>query len=327
MNGPASAVCQTVLADGRLAHVQATRRARAGRADVKASVAGQPGLAERLQQVVRLARHSEAQLELAHQVQLSIDPAPAAHDRDWELAAVLADRMVRGLYPSATTPLAQGWSTAWARARIEGHDLAIGGALLGGQLGHLGALNGAPDPGLAVASARAWFPLHSGGVHDSLAWVEVSVRPLAGGGEDGALLVAGLDLAAQDAVRETLLAARHFDGCAPGRWRSAVQFSETRFSGRSYELALVLADRLARGREFPPRGRLIASGCSQAWHTGRVDTVQASGPKCALIARCAEAGDRVLLPLDWQPEAETSLGPALRARGASLACISHIGLL
>jgi hypothetical protein len=62
-----------------------------------------PAIAERMQQVVRLARHTEARLDSRDQVVLSMDITPAATERDWELAAVLADRMVRGLHPAAPT--------------------------------------------------------------------------------------------------------------------------------------------------------------------------------------------------------------------------------
>ena len=48
------------------------------------------------------------------QVVISIDRAPGAHERDWELAVVLADRMVRGVYQPAAPVLANGWSDAMA---------------------------------------------------------------------------------------------------------------------------------------------------------------------------------------------------------------------
>ncbi|WP_229424986.1 hypothetical protein [Massilia sp. Se16.2.3] len=89
----------------------------------------------------------------------------------------------------------------------------------------------------------------------------------------------------------------------------------------------MLADRLARGREFVPRGRIIASGCSRAWHAGAIDPVEGLGPKCALIAREAAAGDRVLLPRAWERDLPAGLREALAAKGASLACIERIGII
>jgi hypothetical protein len=119
-----------------------------------------------------------------------------------------------------------------------------------------------------------------------------------------------------------------------------VRFGQPRFQGASYQLALVMADRLARGREFVPRGRLIASGCSSAWHAGRVDSVEAREPKMELIARHAATGDRILLPLAWRgPENHAGAGEAdvtgesvrfaagLKAAGASVAWIDRIGII
>jgi hypothetical protein len=330
---PASAECRSVLADGSVLTVTATRRPREGRADVKCSAPGAPALAERMQQVVRLARHTEARFDSRDQVVLSMDRAPAAGERDWELAAVLADRMVRGLVRRAGSVYANGWSDAWQLGRIDGHGLADAPAhvLLGGAGGlpHLGALAGQPDPSAAVSAARAWFPLHSGGVNDSLCWVEVSVYPLAhdAAEEDASIAVPGLDFSQQHAVRQALAGARHFDGRALGRWRTTVRFGQERFHGNSFELALVMADRIARGRDFVPRGRIVASGCSSAWHAGRVETVEGVAPKCALILREASPGDRVLLPKAWQAALPPGFADGLLAQGASLACVERIGII
>ena len=149
---PINAECRTRLADGRIVTITASRRPRANRADVKCSVPNAPAIAERMQQIVRLARHTEVRLDSRDQVVLSMDIAPAANERDWELAAVLADRMVRGLHP--ITPgrqtIAQGSSDAWHLGRVDGvvHAAAVG-ATSGEQgddvtvhITHLGALSG-----------------------------------------------------------------------------------------------------------------------------------------------------------------------------------------
>ncbi|WP_020653220.1 hypothetical protein [Massilia niastensis] len=331
---PEEAVCRSLGADGSLLTITATRRPRAGRAEVKCSVPGAPELAQRMQQVVRLARHTEARFDSREQVVLSMDRMPGSGARDWELAAVLADRIVRGVVRPQRAVVANGWSDAWHLGRIDGRSLARvpEGVLAGGPdgLAHLGALNGQPDPGAGVSSARAWFPLHSGGEQDRLGWVEVSVRPLAqqpGADEDSAVGVPDLDPARQEQVRAVLAGARHFDGRGQGQWRTTVRFGEPRFQGDSYELALVIADRIARGREFLARGRIIASGRSSAWHAGRVEAVDALAPKCALIAREAAPGDRVLLPKDWEGALPRGLREELRARGASLACVERIGII
>jgi hypothetical protein len=329
---PDSAHCRSILADGGVVTVTATRRPREGRAEVKCSVPGSAEHAARMQQVVRLARHTEARLDSRDQVVLSMDRAPAPHERDWELAAVLADRMVRGLYDPRGPVTANGWSDAWQLGRVEGHALPAAGAevLLGGPGGvpHLGALTGQPDAAAAVSSARAWFPLHSGGRNDSLCWVQVDVFPLAqGADEDSAIAVPELDAARQLAVRQALIGARHFDRHGSAGWRTTVRFGQSQFQGESYQLALVMADRIARGREFLARGRILATGCSQAWHAGRVEPVEGLAPKCALIAREAARGDRVLLPKAWERELPPGFGDELRERGASLACVERIGII
>lgn len=328
------ASCRSVGGDGAILTVTATRRPRAGRADVKCSVPGDARLGERMQQVVRLARHTEPRIDCRDQVVLSIDRAPGVEERDWELAAVLADRMVRGVYraPASGTPVANGWSDAWHLGRVDGHMVARlpGGALAGGAggLAHLGALLGQPDPAAAVSGARAWFPMHGGGEHDGLGWVEVSVRPLLqDAGEDDLVSAPDLDAARQARVASVLGGARHFDGRGQGQWRTTVRFGEPGFSGDSYELALVMADRIARGREFLARGRVIATGMSGAWHTGRVESVDALAPKCALIAREAAPGDRILLPKAWEGALPPGWRDELRLRGASLACVERIGII
>lgn len=359
MTLPDSAQCRSVLADGRVLTITATRRPRANRSDVKCAVPGAPAIVERMQEVVRLARHTEARFDSRDQIVLSMDIAPTALDRDWELAAVLADRIVRGEYPQAAEPsvlYAMGWSDAWHLGKVSGqpalaaerlrpHLAVLARVILGGEdagnergsdgspraltISHLGGLTGHTDPSASVSTARAWFPLHSGGINDSLNWVDVSVYPLAGGAveEEDTIAAPELDAAAQLAVRLALAGARHFDGRGLGRWRTIVRFGQPRFQGASYELALVMADRLARGREFVPRGRVIASGCSGAWHAGRVDTVEGRDAKVALILKQASRGDRVLLPLAWQPDLPPDFSPSLRSRGATLACIGQIGII
>lgn len=325
-NVPGNAECRCTLADGRELTITASRRPRANRADVKCTVPNAPAIADRMQQIVRLARHTEARLDSRDQVVLSMDIAPAVHERDWELAAVLADRMVRGLQPNRPVS-AQGSSEAWHVGRVTGTVTSADGETL--SITHLGALAGHSDPSAAVSTVRTWFPLHSGGINDTLGWLEVSVFPLEvlAASEEDAIAAPGLDLAAQQEVRQTLTAARHFDGKGLGRWRTVVRFGQARFQGCSYQLALVMADRLARGREFIPRGRIIATGCSSAWHAGRVDSVEGRESKLALIFNQAGKGDRVLLPRDWEAQLPPGFGAGLRQKGATLACIDKIGMI
>lgn len=326
---PINAECRSTLADGRTLTITASRRPRANRADVKCAVPNATAIAERMQQTVRLARHTEARLDSRDQVVLSMDITPAADERDWELAAVLADRMVRGLQPIRAIS-AQGSSDAWHLGRLTGvgavHAADTGEIL---NITHLGALSGHADPSAAVSTVRTWFPLHSGGINDTLGWLEVSVFPLdaPAASEEDSIAAPGLELTAQQEVKQTLTAARHFDGKGLGRWRSVVRFGQPRFHGASYQLALVMADRMARGREFVPRGRIIATGCSSAWHAGRVDTVDGREAKLELIFNQVNNGDRVLLPKDWQDHLAPGFSAGLRQKGATLACIDKIGMI
>jgi hypothetical protein len=324
--------CRSIAADGSLLTVTATLRPRGGRADVKCSVPDAPDVARRMQEVVRLARHTEPRFDSREQVVLSLDRAPVAGSRDWELAAVLADRIVRGAWQPQAPVVANGWSDAWELGRIDGHGLrqASVGVLLGGEDGlpHLGALSGHPDPAAGVSSARAWFPLVSGGAGDSLCWLEVSVRPAPHEGEEEASITApGVDAALQAQVRAVLAGARHFDGRGMGQWRTTVRFGEERFQGGSFELALVMADRMARGREFLARGRVLATGQSSAWHAGKVETVDGVLPKCALLGREAAPGDRLLVPRAWEAQLPSGWREDLKSRGASLACVDRIGII
>ncbi len=88
-----------------------------------------------------------------------------------------------------------------------------------------------------------------------------------------------------------------------------------------------MADRIARGRDFPARGRLIATGRSGAWHSGTVERVEAVAAKCALLLREVQRGDRILLPAAWQDELPPKFMADLAAKGASCACVAQIGLL
>ncbi len=328
----ASVTVRSIAPDGAYLTVTASVRPRGGRADVKCSVPEAPALARRMQEVVRLARHTEPRFDSREQVLLSLDRAPMEGSRDWELACVLADRMVRGLWQSPRPVVANGWSDAWQLGRIDGHALGQAplGVLAGGEGGlpHLGALTGHPDPAAGVSSARAWFPLYSGGAGDSLCWVEVSVRPAPHEGEEEASITApGVDAALQARVGAVLAASRHFDGRGLGQWRTTVRFGEERFQGASFELALVMADRMARGREFLARGRVLATGQSSSWHAGRVETVEGVLPKCALLGREAAPGDRILVPRAWEAQLPPGWRALLQERGASLACVDRIGII
>lgn len=112
------------------------------------------------------------------------------------------------------------------------------------------------------------------------------------------------------------------------------------YTGDSYELALVMADLLARGQCFAlPAGQtLYATGMGNKdslgypqWAKGEVNPVDSIDKKLQLIDQHAIKGDRILLPettLDGTPiEQDKAIKPwlmRLREKGVSVACIGHI---
>lgn len=138
---------------------------------------------------------------------------------------------------------------------------------------------------------------------------------------------------------ENLLAAfRHRDNPRGQHYQTRITLPEEPFTGNSFELALLLADRIARGREFPmPHGsRLIATGSlsrdeplAETERNGSFGSVllptDTLARKCALLERTTRRGDRVLLPGNWQYEpALSSARNVLRKRGVSLATVGSL---
>lgn len=201
-------------------------------------------------------------------------------------------------------------------------------------ISHLGGLQGHPDELQRVSRASAWFPLVGGGAgdHDTLARVDVAVRECVDDSADlstpdraseDKIEVNGLPWTQRHAAASVLSAARMLDRRSVRRWVTVASFSQS-FQMRSYELALVLADRLARGRMLPPRGRLIATGMSPNWSVGAISAVDGLEGKCRLILRQAGAGDRILLPAEWRPMLAPDFVDGVRDRGASLAFVSQV---
>ncbi len=126
-------------------------------------------------------------------------------------------------------------------------------------LTHLGGLQGQPDPARAVRRSRVWFPLVSGNHGlDRLAWAEVAVAPRSpdeNQQSEAEITVTGqcpVGVARQ--LSDLLAQAREADSIHVQRWQTAVRFSQWDFTDNSYQLALVMADRIARGREIPAPG-------------------------------------------------------------------------
>jgi hypothetical protein len=119
-------------------------------------------------------------------------------------------------------------------------------------------------------------------------------------------------------------------------WDTEIAFSGP-FSGNSWELALVLADRLARGRLHASSGHLIATGAiavdaddatdkDRLHQTLAVRDVEGDEVKLCGIAELASQGDRVLLPSAWETRLTPKSREALRVlktRKARCALISQ----
>jgi hypothetical protein len=278
--------------------VTATRRPRAGRADVKCSAPVRRAWPRAWQQVVRLARHTEARHRQPRPGRHQHGPPRRRQERDWELAWCWPTAWCAACWPAPAVVLANGWSDAWQLGRVDGHDVAArrAAALLGGdpaactiwcidRPARSGAACRARAPGsrcTAAASTTAWAGSRSAFIR----WRAARQ----GAADEDSHRRAGPGRGAPAGGAPGAGRRAPFRRRGQGRWRTTVRFGPDGFQGNSFELALVLADRLARGREFVPRGRIIASGCSSAWHAGRVDTVEGLAPKCALIA--ARGGGR-----------------------------------
>lgn len=192
------------------------------------------------------------------------------------------------------------------------------------RISHLGGLLGHPDPAQGSRGARAWFPLVSGDrAQDRLAWVEVTVLagdPKArwGPSPSPAICPSIMPIGA----REVLTAARDLDG-KPGHWRTSVRFGQHGFSDNSWELALVMADRIARGRDLPAAEHLIATGCSSRWSQGRV---QGWGVRTinAGYSWIRQPLATTLIPAAWRDDLPMGLAQSLASRGASLGILDRL---
>ncbi|WP_155845437.1 hypothetical protein [Chitinilyticum aquatile] len=182
----------------------------------------------------------------------------------------------------------------------------------------LAGLDGHPNT--FFRRSQVWFPVLGGDASmDRLVAVEVSVSPNLKQDGNDEFLVQGLSRLDGDINQSfvTLLQkTRKLDPQPAGIWHTKIRFARG-FQGRSCELALVLADRIARGREWPATGRLIASGCISDPDKGIVGDVEGCERKCELIRNSARKGDRVLLPVAWGQNMPPSFLGELLGNGAS----------
>lgn len=313
-----------------------------------------------IRQVIAAARLSERTQGHGIQIWIDFDREVPADDDLWHLAVVLADRLSRGVIPAGKAALfalgtAHDWASGYihlpegAAARVraisqnDGVQVVIAkpqdSGLVAAELSHLdnehwsvigylGALLGHPDPQQSYRSAKAFFPLVGG--QSELAWVEVSVQPVQASDETepnamseiaDSVVVSKQTPSRQQQVKSILNAARALEQDRGAGWLSRVSFSRDGFTDNSYELALVMADRLARGRELKPPKRLIATGCSNQWHLGVIEPVGSIEEKIAMCEQLLDKGDRLLLP---KKDTQTQWLKALKEKGVSVGLLTSI---
>lgn len=189
-----------------------------------------------------------------------------------------------------------------------------------------------PEGGHAgdMRSAKVWFPIAGAQEGAGLEPLELMLRRVTSAASAGIEVVGPASPAIAEQVRELLHATRRLGRLdAQGLyWQTLVRLPALAFNGQSYQLALLLADRMAHGCEFhmPPGRRLFATGALHLTDTGcevhlppeRAAMLQ----KCALLLRNAGRGDRVLLPGNWASALQETT-PAFAERGISLAFVRH----
>lgn len=106
-----------------------------------------------------------------------------------------------------------------------------------------------------------------------------------------------------------------------------VRFPDHAFMDSSWQFALVVADRIARGRDFCGLGKTVASGRilpDVGERFGNVFAVGAIEQKCALILRQAERHMRVLLPAACRDQVPAAFLETLSAQGAGCALVAKL---
>lgn len=170
-------------------------------------------------------------------------------------------------------------------------------------------------------NAKVFFPVLGAPGHEALYAVRVVVSEIsAGAGIAESIVVVGTaNVTTEHRAKQVIDAVRRLEPPSARLWQTVVELPQIAFDGGSFELATVVADRIARGREWPGSGRVIASGSIDVHDIpGRVLEVEnelAAGrgqagdkaleqtrtdTKTALLAREVLPYDTILLPKDGQ---------------------------
>lgn len=323
--------CHCPLEDGSELIIRASLRTLHGGAAIKCHIAGAEQdwqFTQQVQAIVQLARlHEDAMTLVAlgpSGQQLILECNRSAKDTThWQLAVILLDRLARGTSP----PLSATWRAAGQIDNLLNGTCSAGAFIQHGNtkqpIDNLRQLS--PFAGRALLRhQRCYFPLVGSGAHDCLSWLDVYQRPMRDMSPHAIIL--GVDAAQQHQAQTVLSAARSHENKPRMPWRTVLQFAPKSFVGNSWQLALVLADRISRGRAYAPRARLIATGASTRWHEGIVETVAGCEEKTRLLLAQLEPGDRIILPSAWQDTLPTHWAQHIVAKGASYVLIAQLGL-
>jgi len=144
-----------------------------------------------------------------------------------------------------------------------------------------------------MITAHVYFPCihgdHNGDLNKLTCFVSSELRSLI-------KVASGMD----DKIAENIIGASRYNENTSEAVQSVfVRVSNPNFTGRSYELALAIADKLCR-YGFDENSQYFASGCIEANGCGSVSEVDGTRQKIQLIAKIAKKGDWVFFPIENQ---------------------------
>lgn len=259
-------------------------------------------------------------------------------DNDWQLAAIIADRIGRGLLNHQGSTLALGQADRWQYGKLNttgstryAEKLALIATLpeeythifVGDSdeqthieplqqakneqhkkpsrniqiISHLGGLHGHPDPTHLYRKATVYFPVVCGELNAELVSINVTAWPLLEHSESlGSVQCQLSNRKKREEVESVLQQARHYDATHCQQWATYISFSREDFIDNSWQLAAVLADRIARGRQLPAQGTLYATGCSSDWAQGGIEAVGGIPAKLAYLSERLKPQDCLMIP-------------------------------
>lgn len=228
---------------------------------------------------------------------------PLHPDLENRVLQALAADSLHEHWKQATVVLAGGGSDQTALREALAQRLPDGRVLV---VDTLAALQGPHDVVRRPGVGEAWFPV-VGGSDTYLHRLQVAVwswQPLQG--EKPPIEVVETPLGEGTSsnqvqmIPEMLRAWREQEQPSQRLWRTVVSIPPDlkRVTGPSFQLALVVADRIARGREWPGQGRVLATGAVCMDINSRCKVLEVGDMYSKLQAFCAQAqpGDIVLLP-------------------------------